>query len=410
MPVLNSILDNDLYKLTQQKAILAYRQDVPVRYTFINRRPEGMFNQAFANALLDELEAMRTLRLTPDEAGWLEEQCPFLGKDYIAYLHNYEYNPTEINFEVRDGELSLDINGPWERTILWEVPLMATISELFFLCCDTDWTYAGHSHLLAQQILKANTLSDCFWADFGTRRRRNYIHQNVVIEGSRRKPGFVGTSNVHLAHKHGIKPIGTMAHEWIMGISALEGLRYANRHALKIWSDIFHGNLGIALTDTFGTEAFFRDFGTPLAKLYDGVRHDSGDPIEFGEKVISHYQSLNISPIGKTIVFSDGLNPEEAVRIHEHFRNRIGVSFGIGTNFTNDYEGSKALNMVIKMWSCNDIPVVKLSDVIGKRIGDADALRVARWTFGGHGLDNIMKHRYSQDYSIKIIPGMKGCG
>lgn len=388
MPVLNSILDNDLYKLTQQKAILSYRQDVPVRYTFSNRRPEGMFNQAFADALLDELDAMRTLRLTSDEAGWLAEQCPFLGQDYFAYLRNYEYNPTEINFEVRDGELSLDINGPWERTILWEVPLMATISELFFRHCDTNWKHKALK-VRAELENKAIYLNRCHWADFGTRRRRSYITQDLAVSTFKGRHGFVGTSNVHLAHKHGVKPIGTMAHEWIMGISALEGLRYANRHSLKIWSDIFHGNLGIALTDTFGTEAFFGDFDMPLAKLYDGVRHDSGDPIEFGEKVILHYQSLGISPLSKTIVFSDGLNPKEAVRIHERLRNRIGVSFGIGTNFTNDYEGSKALNMVIKMWSCNDIPVVKLSDVIGKRIGDADALRVARWTFGGHGLDSI---------------------
>lgn len=397
MPVLNSILDNDLYKLTQQKAILSYRQDVPVRYTFSNRRPEGMFNQAFADALLDELEAMRSLHLTPDEAGWLAEQCPFLGKDYLAFLRGYEYNPAEINFEVKDGELSLDINGPWERTILWEVPLMATISELFFRHCDTDWKYNALK-VRADLQNKAIYLNYCKWADFGTRRRRSYITQDLAVSTFKDRHGFVGTSNVHLAHKHGVKPIGTMAHEWFMGISALEGLRYANRHGLKIWSDIFHGNLGIALPDTFGTGAFFEDFDLYLAKLFDGVRHDSGDAVEFGEKVILHYQKLGINPLGKTIVFSDGLNPKEAVRINKHFRNRIGVSFGIGTNFTNDFPGSKALNMVIKMWMCNNIPVVKLSDAIGKQIGDSDALRVARWTFDGHGLDST------------YIQGMKGCG
>lgn len=397
MPVLNSILDNDLYKFTMQKAVLAFRQNAPVRYVFSNRRPEGMFNQTFADALLDELEAMRSLRLTSEEEKWFSEQCPFLGKDYLAYLRGYEYNPAEINFEVKDGELSLDIDGTWEQTILWEVPLMAIISELFYRHCDTNWTHPGRE-IQAQLHDKAVTLHYCHWADFGTRRRRSYITQDLAVITFKDQHGFVGTSNVHLAHKHGVKPIGTMAHEWFMGISALEGLRYANRHSLRIWSDIFHGNLGIALTDTFGTEAFFGDFDTPLAKLYDGVRHDSGDPIEFGEKVISHYQKLGICPSNKVIVFSDGLNPEEAVRINKHFRENIGVSFGIGTNFTNDFPGSKALNMVIKMWMCNNIPVVKLSDVLGKQTGDADALRVARWTFGGHGLDST------------YIPGMKGCG
>lgn len=335
--------------------------------------------------------------MTPEEGNWLYERCPFLGRDYIAYLRNYEYDPNEIDFTVQDGELSLEINGPWERTILWEVPLMAMISELFFLNCDTNWE---HNALKVWTELqnKAIYLNRCHWADFGTRRRRCYDTQDLAVKTFKGRHGFVGTSNVHLSHKHGVKPIGTMAHEWIMGISALEGLRYANRHALKIWSDIFHGNLGIALTDTFGTEAFFGDFDTPLAKLYDGVRHDSGDPIEFGEKVILHYKKLSINPVSKTVVFSDGLNPKEAVRINNHFRNLIGVSFGIGTNFTNDYEGSKALNMVIKMWMCNNIPVVKLSDTIGKQIGDTDALRVARWTFGGHGLDST------------DIPGRKGCG
>lgn len=388
MSILNSVLDNDLYKFTMQKAVLGYRQGVPVKYVFNDRRADGKFNMEFYNAFSRELENMRTLALTPEETTWFGERCPFLGKDYLAYLHDYRYDPAEINFTIHDGQLGLEIDGTWERTILWEVPLMSTISELYFLHCDKDWTYNGRNYAAAHRE-KAALLADSWWADFGTRRRRSYIHQNLIVSESVGKPGFVGTSNVHLAHKHGVKPIGTMAHEWIMGISALEGLRYANRHALKIWSKIFHGNLGIALTDTFGTPAFFEDFDLYLAKLFDGVRHDSGDPIEFGEKVIQHYTKLGIDPRTKTIVFSDGLDPATAAKIAEHFKGRIKISFGIGTNFTNDhaYENSKALNMVIKLFLCNGIPVVKLSDVITKQIGDRDALRVANWTFGLQGLD-----------------------
>jgi nicotinate phosphoribosyltransferase len=369
-----------------QKAVLGHRQNVPVEYVFSNRRPEGKFTREFGDAFRAELEHMSQLRLESDEASWFAAACPFLGNDYMAYLANYRYNPDEIDFRIKDNELALKIAGPWERTILWEVPLMSTISELYFRHCDTDWTYCGRDYQ-GQQLAKAELLRDWIWADFGTRRRRSYIHQNVVVAASKGRPGFVGTSNVHLAHVHGVKPIGTMAHEWIMGISALEGLRYANRHALKIWSKIFHGNLGIALTDTFGSAAFFEDFSLELAKLYDGVRHDSGDPIVFGEQTIAHYQKLGIDPLTKTIVFSDGLNPQEAVRIAKHFAGRIKFSFGIGTNFTNDHAGSKALNMVIKLWMCNNIPVVKLSDTPGKQIGDRDALRVANWTFHGTRLD-----------------------
>jgi nicotinate phosphoribosyltransferase len=355
------MLDNDMYKFTMQKAVLGYKQGVPVQYVFNNRRPEGKFNMRFYDAFRTELDNMRQVRLVPEELNWFGAQCPFLGHDYLAYLHDYRYDPAEVDAKVHDGELELEINGTWERTILWEVPLM--------------------------ELRKAQMLQDCLWADFGTRRRRSYATQDLVVFASKGCDGFVGTSNVHLAHKHGVKPIGTMAHEWIMGISALEGLRYANRHALNIWKGIFKGALGIALTDTFGSAAFFEDFDLELAKLYDGVRHDSGDPLEFGKAVVEHYEGLGIDPSTKTIVFSDGLDPATADSIRRAFASIIRCSFGIGTNFTNDFEESQALNMVIKLFMCNGIPVVKLSDVITKQIGDQDALRVANWTFRGQALD-----------------------
>jgi nicotinate phosphoribosyltransferase len=394
MPIINSMLDNDMYKFTMQKAVLGYKQGVPVQYVFNNRRPEGKFNMRFLQAFEQELDAIRQVALQPAEAQWFLEQCPFLGHDYIAYLRDYRYDPNEVSYKLTsDGELELDINGPWERTILWEVPLMAIISELFFIHCDTDWKLSDIDYA-AQHERKATTLHDCMWADFGTRRRRCYQTQDIVVGTSVGKSGFVGTSNVHLARKHGVKPIGTMAHEWIMGISALEGLRYANRHALRIWSQIFNGNLGIALTDTFGTPAFFEDFDLTLSKLYDGVRHDSGEWGTFANNVIAHYKGLGIDPTTKTIVFSDGLTSSIAASINGAFRDLIRCSFGIGTHFTNDsayFGDSKALNMVIKLYMCNGIPVVKLSDVFGKQIGDKDALRVANWTFRGQQLDTPLK-------------------
>jgi nicotinate phosphoribosyltransferase len=236
-------------------------------------------------------------------------------------------------------------------------------------------------------------LSGTKFADFGTRRRRSYEVHDLVIAGLKSAKdafgnnGLVGTSNVHFAMKHGLRPIGTMAHEWIMGVSALESLRHANRYAMRNWAKVYGGSLGIALPDTFGSNAFFEDFDGHLARLFDGVRHDSGDPAVFAEKAIAHYEKLRIDPRHKVVVFTDGLTPELALKLDEHYSMRIGVSFGIGTNFTNDFPGSKPLNMVIKLARIDNIPVVKLSDEPGKAIGDADAMRVAKWTFSRTPLD-----------------------
>lgn len=387
MPIIKSLLDNDLYKFTMQAAVLKYRQQVPVRYVFKNRSPESKFNKEFLNALQYEVHSMENILATDEELTWFQNSCPFLTDQYIEYLRNYRYDPREINAKIVNDELELDINGSWDRTILWEVPLMAVISELFFRHCDTNWEHDEIKQANAL-IAKAEQIQHVTLADFGTRRRRSYDMQNLAVSTLKKyHPKFVGTSNVHLAKKHNVKAIGTMAHEWIMGISALEGLRYANRHSLNIWSKVFRGRLGVALTDTFGTDAFFQDFDDYLARLFDGVRHDSGDPIVFAKKTISQYKKLGIDPMTKTIVFSDGLDTTKAKEIALALEGKIRISFGIGTHLTNDYEGSKALNMVIKLWECNGIPVVKLSDVATKQIGDKDALRVANWTFFNKPLD-----------------------
>jgi nicotinate phosphoribosyltransferase len=263
---------------------------------------------------------------------------------------------------------------------------MAIVSELYFSWINPKWTLENYEN---QTVNKALTLSSCNYSEFGTRRRRSYETQNSVIQTLKNKNGFQGTSNVHFAHMYDLRPIGTMAHEWIMGISALEGLQHANRHALRAWSKVFKGNLGIALTDTFGSDAFFEDFDGYTARLFDGVRHDSGDPHTFAEKTIKAYNKLHIDPLTKAIIFSDGLTPIDAIAIKNQWDKFIKVRFGIGTNFTNDFgSNSPALNMVIKLTECAGVPVVKLSDTPSKAIGDPDALRVAKWTFFKIPLDN----------------------
>lgn len=392
MGIIRSILDNDLYKFTQQKAVLRYEADarhcesVPVKYTFNNRRPEGKFNSDFLLAFSQELELMSRLQLTDNEQSYLATRLPWLGRDYIDFLKNYRFDLSEVKYGLNStNDLWLTIEGPWERTILWEVPLMSLISELFFKCCDTNWTY--DEAIQRQQLeAKGEILNGIQFADFGTRRRRSFETQFLAVKTLRKVNGFYGTSNVHLAHTFNVRPIGTMAHEWIMGISALESLRHANRYALRIWSDVWKGNLGIALPDTFGVKAFVGDFDDYLARLFDGIRHDSGDPFVFAEQMIAMYQKLRIDPMTKILVFTDSLNPEKAKKISDALKGRIRCSFGIGTNFTNDFPNSLPLNMVIKLSEVLGIPVVKMPDDHGKAIGDMDAQRIARWMFHGMAL------------------------
>lgn len=387
--IINSVLDNDLYKFTMQQAVLKYKQDVPVQYGFINRRPEGRFTREFEDALGMELYAMGGLRTTSEEVRFLRDNCPYLGEEYLQFLKNFIFNPMDVSFSVRGGDLNLQIKGTWENTILWEVPLMAMISELYFTYCDKDWDHES-SKTIDKATQKGIDLRKCNYAEFGTRRRRSYRTQDWVNQFM----GNKGTSNVHFAMKYGKKPIGTMAHEWIMGISALEGLRHANRYALQIWNEVYKGNLGIALTDTFGTDAFFGDFDGVLARLFDGLRWDSGPWDEFARKAVNHYKSLSIKTITKSLVFTDNLDVVKALEIQKALEEQVQVSFGIGTHLTNDFVCrsdnsvvSKALNMVIKLMRCNEIPVVKLGDGVGKQMGDKDALRVANWTFKGTPLD-----------------------
>lgn len=382
--IIKSMLDDDLYKFTMQQAVLELYPDAIATYTFTNRGTQrfnglgGAFQAGeFLNALRAEIEEMAKLSALPEEINALSQS--FFKPWYKYFLASYRYNPAEVVASLTpDNNLNVMVKGRWWSTILWEVKLLAIISELYFQMADTKWNMDGQESKIFE---KASTLTDCLYADFGTRRRRSFEAQRTVVEGLAGRSGFVGTSNVYLAQKYNARAIGTMAHEWIMAHSVLQGLRNANRFALDAWTKVYRGSLGIALTDTYGTDAFLKDFDVYLAKLFDGVRHDSGDPFNFIDKVVQHYGTLGIDPATKTIVFSDSLNAELACRIAAACKGKIRCSFGIGTNFTNDFQGSPALNMVIKMQSINNAQVVKLSDDPSKATGDSDAIRVAKWTF-----------------------------
>ena len=349
-----SILDTDLYKFTMQQAIFRCYPDVPAEYRFTNRGTH-IFDDKFYDQLHDFILAMNQLQVSDREIQWLRQHCPYLSGSYLLYLKNYRYNSDEVSTSVKDGKLEVMVRGPWERTVLWEVPLLAMISECYFNTVDKDHRFEMRNAHHDQMVMKghilsgskvvageANTFYDpAEWSDFGTRRRRSYRFQDTTVAVLSQFPGFTGTSNVHFAYKYNLKPIGTLAHEWFMAISVLEGLRHANRFALRKWAEVYHGELGIALTDTFGTEAFWGDFDDFLSRLYDGVRQDSGDPFVFADEAIDHYKGLGINPLHKTIVFSDNLNCNLARRLHDHCKGRINASFGIGTHLTNDVRAAR---------------------------------------------------------------------
>ena len=393
MSILESILDNDLYKFTMAQAVGQTFPYAQVRYKFINRGGTK-FSSAMATKLQDEVDTMARLKLTDIEKDWLKENCPYLSPVYIDLLGGYRYNPCEVYISCINGNLEVEIEGPWYRTIYWEVPIMALISELhnktnkqptqIDINIAKDKAKKLNSYAMSQSWSNYKALT---FADFGTRRRFSAQHHYHVIFHMQDKCNFVGTSNIHFARLNNIKPIGTQAHEWIMFHGAKYGYREANRLALKHWVRVYHGNLGIALADTYGTNDFFRAFGSKYSKLFDGVRHDSGDPIRFGEKVILHYEKHGIDPKTKTIVFSDGLTPEKIIEIDKYFVHKIKRSYGIGTNLTNDIQdGAKPLNMVIKMTHCKPygesewLPGVKLSDDKGKHTGDPEEIEFCKRT------------------------------
>lgn len=395
-PIIKSILDNDLYKFTMQQAVLEIFPEISVSYRFHNRG-----KQKFTPQLLEELKTqiyyMSELSLTEEEFYFLKQKIPYLKPMYLQFLKNYRYNPKEVDAYLdEDNNLVITITGYWYSTILWEVPLLAIISELYYQIIDTHWiaTFDDCSNQCnALNKIKRMHEAGCIFSEFGTRRRRSYKIQDQIVgvfsrfQSSIKTPCFLGTSNVYLAMKYDVKPMGTMAHEWAMGISALEGLRHANFYMLRNWERVYNADLGIALTDTFGTDSFFENFNKRMTKTFDGVRHDSGCPFIFADKAIAHYKKMGVNPLSKFIIFSDALTVDKAIEIKKYCEGKINCSFGIGTHFTNDFVDSPALNIVIKLWSCDGTPVVKLSDAYGKVMGDRDAVRVAKWTFFRTPLD-----------------------
>lgn len=363
--IIESLLDTDFYKLSMCQAVLHQFPGTIVEYSF-KCRNKANWTTDIVQKIEAEIRHFCTLKFRETELNYLRD-IRFFKQDFVDFLELYQPKCKFIKTYFNGKDLKITIKGSWLLTILFEVSILAIVNEVYF----EDAKLVGALTKLEEKLKSIRDIKDFKFADFGTRRRHSKDWQEVVVATCLKVApnNFVGTSNVKFAKDFGIKPIGTMAHEWVCAGQNV-GVRLADsqKRMLQAWVDEYRGDLGIALSDTLGLNAFLKDFDGYFAKLYDGVRHDSGDPIWWGEKMLAHYNKLGINSRIKTFVFSDGLTFPEAIKILEHFRGRVNVTFGIGTNLTNDLVNIEPLQIVIKLTSCNGRPVAKISDSSGKRM------------------------------------------
>jgi len=372
MGIITSLLDTDLYKLSMQMVVLHRFPTAEVKYKFICRNKEVDL-RPYIPQIKKEIEHLCNLRFTAEELDYLRT-FSFFKKDYIDFLEDFSMKKRTIKVFEENENMALEIKGSWLQTILFEVPILAIISEVYMSTKKPKGEAFFDGIEIANK--KIDIIKSCDvpfkMVDFGTRRRYSrYWHETIIkyYKNTLGKDIFVGTSNLLLSKTLGLDCFGTMAHEYIsagMGLGKVP-LVDSQRYMLETWLQEYRGNLGIALTDTISMDAFLLDFRKYYAELYHGCRHDSGDPYVWGEKLIAHYKKLNIDPLTKTAVFSDGLDPEKAIALSKYFHGRINTSFGIGTNITNDV-GVKPLSIVLKMVKINGNFVAKISDEPAKAI------------------------------------------
>jgi nicotinate phosphoribosyltransferase len=382
-----SLLDTDLYKFTMMQVVLHHFPGAQVEYQFKCRTP-GVDLASHIDTIRTEVANLCKLRFDEQELAYLRG-LRFMKSDFVDFLALFQFNEKYIRIEPKaDKSLDITIRGPWLYTILYEIPVLAIVSEVYFRRTQPNAVLDEGRRRLREKIALVRTVEsadDLKISDFGTRRRFALAWQDEVIATLKREMPqyFAGTSNVLLAMKHAVTPLGTMAHEYMQACQALgPRLRDAQVFAFDKWAQEYRGDLGIALSDTYGMSAFLRDFDMYFCKLFDGARHDSGDPFEWGEKLIAHYQKNRVDPRTKTLIFSDQLSFPLAIEISRRFRGRAKISFGIGTNLTNDL-GYVPINIVIKMTECNGQPVAKVSDAPGKTISkDEGYLSYLRQVYG----------------------------
>ena len=383
-PIIQSLLDTDLYKFTMLQVVLHKFPQTHSVYHFRCRNLEETVYPLtdILDDLNHQLDLLCQLKFKEDELQYLRG-LRFIKSDFVDYLELFQLKRRFIQASIdSQGRLDIIVEGPMVQAMMFEIFVLAIVNELYFSRIRSPEVLAeGERRLTAKiELLKQFDASQdpndppVLVSDFGTRRRYSFAWQKHVVEEFNKAAPHVfrGTSTVLLAKELGITPIGTMAHEFLQAFQALDvRLRDFQKAALETWVQEYRGDLGIALTDVVGMDAFLRDFDLYFAKLFDGLRHDSGDPYEWGDKAYAHYKQLKIDSKTKMLTFSDGLNLEKAWKLHQYFKNRFQVSFGIGTNLTNDM-GQTPLNIVLKLVECNRQSVAKISDSPGKTMTDND--------------------------------------
>ena len=387
--VITSLLDTDLYKFTMMQAVLHQFPGAQVSYKF-KCRTTGVKLAPYVDEIRAEIRSLCKLQFTEQELDWMRA-LRFIKSDFVDFLGLFRLNEKYIDVAgLPNGEIDIRIHGPWLHTILFEIPVLAIVNEVYFRNTQPVPDYVEGRQRLDTKIvqLQEDGLSDLKIADYGSRRRFSKAWHEEVLRvltsrlGSGATGRFAGTSNSLFAMKLGLTPLGTMAHEYLQACQALgPRLRDSQVFGFETWAREYRGDLGIALSDVYGIEPFLRDFDMYFCKLFDGARHDSGDPFTWGERMIEHYKSNRVDPLTKTLIFSDGLTVPSTIELYQRFRGRCQLAFGIGTNLTNDL-GYEPLQIVIKMVECNGQPVAKLSDTPSKNMcEDTNYLAYLRQVF-----------------------------
>ena len=377
-PIINSLLETDLYKFSMGQTIYHQFNKDMTTWAFKCRNKGVIFTPEMVQEVREQVEHFCTLRFTEEELAWLKNNIPWLSGDYISHLRRWYPRMEQISISLDFTDpcgLVIYAKGEWLDTSMYEIPILAIVNEVYFAfqygvgALNEEFKKRA---LEKKDKLKGGEYRLGYFSEFGMRRRYSAEMQDWVVgefaHGFSSENTFVGTSNVYLAKKYGIKPVGTMAHEFIQVVGQAHhehNPAYSNHYMMKYWVREYKTDNGIALTDTITTDCFLRDFDKTYATLFSGVRHDSADPIAWGEKMIAHYKKLGIDPMTKTLLFSDSLDFERATKIKEHFNGKSRVAFGIGTYIAND-TGVEPLNIVMKVIEANGSPVAKLSDIEGK--------------------------------------------
>ncbi len=374
-PIVKSLLETDMYKFSMGQAIYHQFSDYKTTWTFRCRNTDVYFTSDMVEEIREQIKAYCDLRFQEDELEYLNN-ITWIKGSYIDFLRLWK--PRYADFEISedaDCGLSIETRGTWLNTSMYEIPTLAIVNEVYFrmrhdydqLIVEFEKKLDEKTGWLAERKYRIGTFSE-----FGLRRRLSAEAQEMAVkklsEADLGDSVFVGTSNVYLAKKCNVTPVGTMAHEWIMCVGQgnhKHNPAYSNWYALDAWVKEYGVLNGTALTDAITTDCFLRDFQLTYATLFSGVRHDSGDPIAWGEKMIDHYRTLGLDPATKTLLFSDSLNFEKASAIYEHFHGRARIAFGIGTYIAND-TNVEPLNIIMKTTACNGMDVAKISDVSGK--------------------------------------------